>query len=46
VLDTTPLISQGARVQLLASIANSGDKIRYTSHRVYGDISALKMGVK
>jgi hypothetical protein len=46
VLDTTPLISQGARVQLLASIANAGDKIRYTSHRVYGDISALKMGVK
>jgi hypothetical protein len=46
VLDTTPLIAQGARVQLLASIGVAGTIIKFVSHRVFGDISALKMGVK
>jgi hypothetical protein len=46
VLDTTPLIAQGARVQLLASIGQAGTIIKFVSHRVFGDISALKMGVK
>lgn len=42
VIDTTPLIGQGARINLLYPAANSGDKIKLTTHRVFGDISALK----
>jgi len=42
VVDTTPLIGQGARINLLYPAANSGDKIRMTTHRVFGDISALR----
>jgi hypothetical protein len=42
VVDTTPLIGQGARINLLYPAANSGDKIRLTTHRVFGDLTALK----
>lgn len=44
VVDTTPLIGQGARINLIYPAATSGDKVRLTTHRVFGDISALKRG--
>jgi hypothetical protein len=45
VLDANILSASGARVQLLQDITGgAGVKIKYLSHRVFGDLSKLKMG--
>lgn len=44
VLNTNPLAGSGARVQLLQDITGgAGVQIKYLTHRVFGDLSTLKL---
>lgn len=43
VLETNFLAATGARMQLLLNIASSGGTLSLLSHRIFGDISGLKM---
>jgi hypothetical protein len=47
-IDTNILAASGVRLQMLQDITTGGStsKINYVSHRIYGDISQLKLGLK